>query len=164
MHPAALVLALAQVCVSEANFRRTPDCAAIVQRHRGVVERTGRPWLDVVREYSPRATDYCGARPDLPSCRVTRQIDRMTWIRGLRLDAREPHGWGTVTIPWARRREAWIARIAEVRSLLEVPRYPCIETPWHWCAKRGRIYSRAKRQMREVNCGVTIDAFFVPRD
>ena len=164
MHPAALVLALAQVCVSEANFRQTNDCAAIVQRHRGVVERTGRPWLDVVREYSPRATGYCAVRPSLPSCRVTRQRDRMAWIRGLRLDAREPSGWETVTIPWARRRDAWQARIAEVRDLLANPRRPCPIDPLHWCSKRGRIYARAKRHMREVSYGNTVDAYFVPRD
>lgn len=164
MHPAALVLALAQVCVSEANFRDTPDCAAIVQRHRGVVERTGRPWLDVVREYSPRATGYCNERPSLRSCRVTRQRDRMAWVSTLRLDLEEPVGWGTVSVPWGARREAWRARIAEVRSLLEVPRRPCAIDPLHWCAKRGRIYARAKRHMRQIDCGATLDAFFVPRD
>lgn len=164
MHPAALVLALAQVCVSEANFRSTDDCAAITQRHRGVVERTGRPWLDVVREYSPRATGYCAERPGLRSCRVTRQRDRMAWVSTLRLDLEEPSGWGTVSIPWARRREAWRERIAEVRSLLAVPRRPCPIDPLHWCARRGAIYARAKRHMREVDCGRTLDAFFVPRD
>lgn len=163
MHPAALVLALAQVCVSEANFRQTNDCAAIVERHRAFVARTDRPWLHVVREYSPRATGYCGVRPDLPSCRVTRQRDRMAWVSTLRLDMREPAGWGTVTVPWARRRQAWAARIAEVRDLLASPRTVCNERPLHWCARRGRIYARAKRHMRELDCGDTVDAFFAAR-
>lgn len=147
----ATVLAIGRVCVSEANWRNTPDCAAIVERHLGVAERTGEPLIDIVREYSPRAT---GERPS--------SLLRMRWISTLRLDLEEPDGWrllnahrqrrGDQPLPWSRYEPRWAARLAEVRRLLIDPPDVCPGRIDHWGAQS---LDRTDLGWIELRCGAT---------
>lgn len=152
------VWAQAVVCISEADFNRSRDCAAIAQRHHGIAERTGRPLLDVIREGSPLATDYCsdpaGAR--LHRCRLAGTRPRQEWVSTLRLDAQEPAGWpemnrariarGLLRLPWDdNRRERWLDVLRDAERFVDAKPRVCREDPDTWggaCTPDGRPASR----------------------
>lgn len=146
----ATVLATAQVFVSEANWRQTPDPAAIVEVLRArQLARGDERLLDTIRAYCPRAT---GVAPS--------SLIRMQWISTLRLGAGEPAGWrvlnghrtgrGLLPLPWSNYENRWRARIDEARALLEEPRDVCPGSIDHWGA---RTLDRSKLGWTEIRCG-----------
>lgn len=151
-----LVHAVARICVSEASFARTDDCAAIVEVLRNRATRLGRSMLGMARAYAPRATGRRAPRGA-----------RQAWVAALTLDLAEPAPWraynaaraarGLLPIPWTRYRPAWAWRIAEAEDLLRHPRRVCEDASvLHWGARYGVDWERAQRMgWIEVRCGTS---------
>lgn len=146
----ATVLALGQVFVSEANWRRTPDPEAIAEVLRSRHDARGdATMLDTIRAYAPRAT---GVRPS--------SLIRMQWISTLRLDAGEPDGWrilnrhrslrGDLPLPWSNFTERWRGRLALARNILEDEPDACPGAIDHWGAQS---LDRTGLGWLEIRCG-----------
>ena len=156
-----IVLAMAQICVSEANWSRRNDCPAIHQVLRRRMHFRGDPNLLVTAQaYCPHATG--AVRPETV---------RQRWVAGLNLDALEPDGWRQLNrvrrrqrllpLDWNNFVERWQWRISEARELLARPRRVCRGVVDHWGA---RWWDRSHLGWRRVNCGPTIEAFWrIPR-
>lgn len=144
------------MCVSEANWERSDDCAAIWQVTRRRAALTGRTWREQLVAYSPRAAG--GGRPRSP---------RGRWVQSLRADLGEPVGWAALypSLPWTAYRDRWADRLAEASTLVsagESARAPCEPAPDHWGRRHGHE-GRAPlyRGWIPVECGRrTVNAFW----
>jgi len=100
-----VVLALAQLCASEAGLRTdVGDCPAIYHVIRRRSERSGLSWIAMARRYSTRVYDAerTGSRRYLPH---------------LRLDGRRPRHWPEGH-SWARYRPRWLALVDHSRAVV----------------------------------------------
>lgn len=177
------VWALAVVCISESDFEQSADCAAIAQRHHAVAERTRKPLIDVIREMSPLATDYCddprGRR--LRRCRIAGTRARQEWVSTLRLSGEEPSGWaqmneeriarGLLVLPWDTwRRERWLEIVRDAVRYTRRSPSVCAHDPDTWggaCtenfepASRTGVCDRPNPAWVRIDCGDTVNAFYV---
>ena len=154
----AILLALAQLCVSESGFRAADDdahdCAAIFYVIRSRSRSARITWLATAHAYSPRVfrESRAGSRPYLPH---------------LRLDGREPRGWPSTHGPWRHYRPRW-RRILEHSQDIVRGRVsnPCPGAR-HWGMATGEEYRRPREVYgwRQVTCTrPTLNAFWsVPR-
>lgn len=163
-------LALARICVSEAGWEATDDCAAI--HHvllRGAEHRGGgrRAYVSFASSYSHRLLTGDG------------QIQR-PWLRQLDTSGSEPGLWGFRRMrdgslsrvdcpPWRAYRERWMAVLERARTLVRERRLddadewsPCDEEPHHWgCPLPCVDHERATRAgWRQISCGNTVNEFW----
>ena len=178
------IWALAVVCISEADFNESPDCAAIAQRHHAVARRTRKPLIDVIRESSPLATDYCndprGTR--LRRCRLAGTRARQIWVSTLRLDGGEPSGWAVMNagriardlleLPWNNsRRERWLEIVQDASRFIRRSPRVCAHNPDTWggaCtpdlrpATRTGVCDAPPSSWIRIDCGPgTFNAFYL---
>jgi len=146
-------LALARICVSEAGFTlRTPDCELIyhVLRTRS---QSGELELGTMRAYCTKSFNKA-------------RTDSHRWVAHLNRAGREPEGWSEVTtVPWSRRREAWLRVLEHTRDLIRAhPENPCGDRLDHWGAKGFRKRRHLRNGWRIVDCGETLNEFWALPD
>lgn len=164
------VLALARICRHEAGFpvRRRwgwehgDDCPAIdavIERVRAAMEHhrdRGVSYVEALDAYS-HGRIFDRARTDA-KCDVP-------WLT---LDGAEPACWASRTVPWSRRRDAWLALIEHARAIRAgALTHRCTEPPAHWgcgpvqTALGCRDHERAARAgWVLIDCGTTDNAFY----
>lgn len=168
--PISPALALARICVSEANFTcfNTGDGMAIHEVILRGAERHGMSYVSFARAYSGRVV---GDR--VPSG------DRGRWLRELSPDGSAPPSWplhsyahrnGVVevrpAVPWSRYRADWMAVYARAQevvrglSLENISEWGVCEAPVHdWGGSMDRL--RAERlRLIEIECGATANDFY----
>ena len=138
---------LARICVSEAGWRDSDDCAAIHAVIRRIAEISGSSWRDAARQASPR----------LAACAVSRR-----WLCGLNARATQPAHWPAL-LPWSAYRDDWLEAVARARRIIEGDiAARCAETPRTWGSPQD--FARARREgrrLRVVDCGRTRNRFAV---
>lgn len=163
-------LALARICVSEANFNcfDTGDGLAIHEVLLRGAERHGMSYVSYARAYSGRVV---GDR--IPTG------ERGRWLRELSPDGSAPPSWPRHTfihrgenvdvrpaVPWSHYRADWMAVYARAQevvrglSLENLSEWSVCEAPVHdWGGSMDRL--RAERlRLIEVECGDTANDFY----
>lgn len=143
------VLALARICVSEAGFTlRTRDCELI---YHVLLARsgTGELKMSTMRAYCKKSFNKG-------------RTDSHRWVAHLNSTGREPQGWSeTTTVPWSRRRAAWMRVLEHTRSLIRTrPENPCGDRLDHWGSKGFRKRRHLRNGWRIVECGETLNEFW----
>lgn len=146
-------LALARICVSEAGFTlRTRDCELIyhVLRTRS---RSGELEMGTMRAYCTKSFNKA-------------RTDNHRWVAHLNRAGREPQGWSeTTTVPWSRRRSAWLRVLEHTRDLIRNrPENPCGDRLDHWGSKGFRKRRHLRNGWRIVDCGETLNEFWALPD
>jgi hypothetical protein len=146
-------LALARICVSEAGFTlRTRDCELIyhVLRTRS---RSGELEMGTMRAYCKKSFNRD-------------RTDHHRWVAHLNPAGREPRGWSeTTTVPWSRRRAAWLRVLEHTRDLIRRrPENPCGDRLDHWGSKGFRRRRHLRNGWRIVDCGETLNEFWALPD
>lgn len=146
-------LALARICVSEAGFTlRTRDCELI---YHVLLTRsgTGELKMSTMRAYCKKSFNKG-------------RSDSHRWVAHLNSTGREPQGWSeTTTVPWSRRRAAWMRVLEHTRSLIRRrPENPCGDRLDHWGSKGFRRRRHLRNGWRIVDCGETLNEFWALPD
>lgn len=138
---------LARICVSEAGWSDTDDCAAIHAVIAGIAEREGMSWRAAARAASPR----------LAACAVSRR-----WLCGLAENGDQPAHW-PAAVSWSRYRDDWLSMVARARQIMHGEHaHRCVEAPRTWGSVED--FARARREgrrMRVIDCGDTRNRFAV---
>lgn len=141
-------LALARVCVSEAGWEATPECAAIHQVLADRARQMEISYMAALCFYSTRTCDR-GRR------------DPRRWIAWLSPDLRRPRGWPDGML-WSRYRPRWRVMLKHAGAVLrnEVES-PCETPPHYWGMPRGIDLERALQAgWRRLECEGTRNAFW----
>ena len=146
-------LALARICVSEAGFTlRTRDCELI---YHVLLARSGTGKLEMgtMRAYCKKSFNKG-------------RTDRHRWVAHLNQAGGEPRGWAeTTTVPWSRRRSAWLRVLEHTRDLIRRrPENPCGDRLDHWGSKGFRRRRHLRNGWRIVDCGETLNEFWALPD
>lgn len=138
---------LARICVSEAGWADSDDCAAIHAVIAGIAEREGMSWRSAARAASPR----------LAACTVSRR-----WLCGLDERGDEPAHWPS-TASWSRYRDDWLSALRRARQIMSGEHaHRCAEAPRTWGSVEDFARARrAGRRMRVIDCGDTRNRFAV---
>ncbi len=146
-------IALARVCVSEAGWTYSGDCAAIHAVLSFHAARREMSFLQFARRYSERVFDR-------------QRQDSRRWIAWLSPTFERPRGWPARVLAWERGAELWRERLDHAEGIIRGEVAPaCDRTPHHWGARYGIDRSRAERAIEEgrwqvVDCGETRNAFY----
>ncbi len=141
-------LALARVCVSEAGWDATPECAAIHQVLEDRARVIGFSYIAAVCSYSTR------------TCDRGRQ-DPRRWIAWLSPSLDEPEGWPRGML-WSRYRDRWRTMLDHAGAVLRGQvQSPCEEPPHYWGMPRGIDLARAQEAGWErLSCPGARNAFW----
>lgn len=124
-----LAVDLARVCVSEAGWNITPDCAGILSALRNRADKVGTSLPSMMRAYSRNVFNIA-------------RSDRRRWLAHLDSRGTKPEGW-PAHVSWDVHRPKWQAMIVHARELLaDDSHYPTAE---HWGMTSGPDLERALR-------------------
>ena len=147
------VFALAVICVGEAGWEPTPDCAAIAEVLTTRADRQGLTFEQMARRYSTGHFRLDGQRD---------------WLAGLRPDGRRPRDWPK-GLSWRLYRPQWLRMLDHARQVLAAPwARPGAAVgpscaPDHW-GNRGSDKRRAiLAGWRPIDCGVSRNLFWSSR-